>query len=62
MTSNLKTYSEAHAFLPSDAKWSSSFGNPGEAGYCEYYRSQGERFLIENSCSDDTWSIKKVEA
>lgn len=48
-----KTYHEAAEALPAGAKWSSSFGNPGEGGYCEFFRTpEGKRFQITNG----TWS------
>ena len=41
------TRNEAFQLLPTDAKWSSSFGNPGEGGYVEYYRTlDGERWSV----------------
>lgn len=40
---------EATRMLPDDAVWSSSFGNPGEGGFTEYYRTtNGERWVISN--------------
>ena len=43
------TYNEIIAQLPADTKWSSSFGYPGEGGYCEYHRdAQGKRYIIQN--------------
>ena len=57
------SYSEAALQLPADAKWSCSFGYPGEGGYCEYFRdAQGHRFIIGNGPYDAIrpfeWSIK----
>jgi hypothetical protein len=41
--------SEAYALLPADAKWSASFGYPGEGGFTEYHRTTlGERWVISN--------------
>lgn len=46
------TYSEAIETLPANAKWSSSFGNPGEGGYTEFHRTpDGTRYIIGNG----TW-------
>ena len=43
------TGNEVFQLLPPDAKWSSSFGNPGDGGYVEYYRTPaGERWIISN--------------
>lgn len=40
---------EAYDLLPKDAKWSASFGYPGEGGFTEYWRTPtGERFVITN--------------
>ena len=44
----MKTYSEARNALPADAKWSCSFGYPGEGGYSEYWRVDGKRFEVSN--------------
>lgn len=44
-----KTYAEAAAALPAEAKWTASFGYPGEGGYTEYHRTpEGKRFKISN--------------
>ena len=56
------SYSDAAAQLPLDAKWSSSFGHPGEGGYCEYHRdSAGKRYIIENGsyleCAPFLWAF-----
>lgn len=61
-----KTYQEATALLPADARWSSCFGNPGDGGYCEYFRTKaGERFTISNgdynAFAPFTWTVAKVE-
>ena len=60
-----KSYSEAAAQLPSGAKWSSSFGYPGEGGYCEYHRTaEGTRFVIENgswsAIAPFTWTLREA--
>ncbi len=57
------TKQQAHAKLPADAKWSCSFGNPGEGGYAAYYRTKaGERWVISNGSWSDsgpyTWDCK----
>lgn len=58
------TYAEAAAKLPQGAKWSSSFGYPGEGGYVEYHRAEGKRFMIENGGYQETapftWTIKEA--
>ena len=44
-------YSEARAALPTDAEWSSSFGNPGDGrgGFREYWKTaNGDRYVIGN--------------
>ena len=63
----MNTYQEAAAQLPADAKWSSSFGNPGEGGYTEYHHQpDGTRWIIGNGpwhlieCEFD-WHCQKVE-
>ena len=43
------THEQAVRLLPADAKWSASFGNPGEGGYVEYHRRpDGERWQVSN--------------
>lgn len=43
------TYKQAADMLPVDAKWSSSFGYPGEGGYTEFHRTpDGRRYIISN--------------
>lgn len=43
------TYAAARKALPKDAEWSSSFGNPGEGGYVEYYHTtSGRKWVISN--------------
>jgi hypothetical protein len=47
------TREEAYTELPVDAERSSCFGNPGEAGFVEYFRTPaGERFKITNGAWD----------
>jgi len=59
----MKTYNEATAMLPADAKWSCSFGYPGETGYVEYFRDRANnRFVIENGKWSDfemCWTCKQ---
>lgn len=46
-------YNEAIEHLPADAEWSCSFGNPGEGGFVEYYRTpSGEKWVIFNGPYD----------
>jgi hypothetical protein len=57
-----KTYSDAAATLPNDAKWSCSFGYPGCGGFKDCFRdSQGRLFTISNGSWDAfepfTWSV-----
>lgn len=41
------SYEGALAMLPCDAVWSSTFGAPGDGGYCEYWRQpDGTRWVI----------------
>ncbi len=59
------TYNEALRTLPADAKWSSSFGYPGEGGYTEFHRTpDGKRFEIANGPYDATrpfvWTVKPL--
>lgn len=43
------TNAEARAAIPADATWSSSFGNPGEGGFTEYFRqADGTRWVLAN--------------
>ena len=43
------TQAQARALIPADAKLSSSFGNPGEGGYVEYFtRPSGQRWALSN--------------
>jgi hypothetical protein len=44
------TYDQAIGTLPPDAKWSCSFGNPGEDGYSEFWRDRdGQRFEVKKT-------------
>ncbi|HTI81788.1 MAG TPA: hypothetical protein VL614_15170 [Acetobacteraceae bacterium] len=58
---------EALKALPADAKWSCSFGNPGEGGYTEYHRTPaGERWIVSNGPYylhpfQFDWHCQKVE-
>jgi hypothetical protein len=57
------TESEAFAILPRDAKWSSTFGNPGESNYSEFYRTlDGRRWEIsrKDECDYYGWECKPV--
>ena len=51
----------AYAQLPADAVWSCSFGNPGNGGFVEYWRTQGAKYVIRNGSWDDgkTWTCTK---
>lgn len=61
------SYADACALLPAGAMWSSCFGNPGEGGYCEYWRlPDGRRWVVSNGpyhlCSwEFDWHCQKVE-
>lgn len=61
------TYSEAFAMLPPNAKWSSTFGNPGEGGFVEYWHEpNGQRWIISNGPwhliePEFDWHCQKVE-
>ena len=60
------TYQQATGTLPKGAKWSSSFGYPGEGGYSEFWRtSDGKRFEISNGRGEFVfapfvWSVKEA--
>lgn len=64
------TEAEAYETLPSDAKWSCSFGYPGECGYNEYHRTlSGDRYVISNDKrfpglsirpSENSWGCRKI--
>ena len=60
------TYEGARARLADDAEWTSSFGYPGEGGYCEHWRRpNGERWRISNGRWDAlkpfTWTLTPCE-
>lgn len=51
--------------LPDDARLSATFGNPGEGGYAEYWRTpDGQRFRISNgrygASQPFTWTFEHV--
>ena len=59
------TYPESLKQLPTTVRWSACFGNPGEGGYCEYYRDpQGKRYIIENgdymALAPFTWTVREA--
>lgn len=59
-------FRDARAQLPADAAWSSCFGNPGEGGFVEYFRTPaGERWTLSNGPHDAmapfSWTCAKVE-
>lgn len=63
------TFLEARKSLPAFARWSSSFGNPGEGGYTEYWRvrrgDHTERYEISNGSWMERepfmWSLRRLE-
>ncbi len=51
---------EAYKLLPADAKWSCSFGNPGESNFNEIYRTPGgDRWVISNGQYGDEWKCER---
>ena len=55
------TKKEAYDKLPPDAKWSCSFGYPGEGGFTEIYRTpDGNRFQMQNGYFGDEWSFREM--
>ena len=42
------TYSEAVNAIPEDAKWSCSFGNPGDGGFSAIFRDKAEKITVCN--------------
>jgi hypothetical protein len=59
------TQEQAYAKLPEAAYWSCSFGNPGEGGFSEYYRTpDGRKYVISNGKWDEyylnNWTIEEV--
>ena len=63
---NYPTYHDAAARLPADAQWVSSFGNGGEPGYTEFWRTpDGTRYTIDNGAWDaitPVWSCRQLAA
>jgi hypothetical protein len=56
------TYSQATAKLPDHARWSCSFGNPGEGGYVEIYRdASGNRYVLANGTWDGNGKVWTFE-
>lgn len=54
------TYQAAINSIPADAKWSSSFGYPGEDNYSEFWRdTKNTRYEISRKDSYETagWSV-----
>jgi hypothetical protein len=61
------TYDLATVELPADAVWSSSFGQPGQGGFAEYWHTPaGARFVIRNGPWDAlrpfAWTCEPVDA
>lgn len=57
-----ETLRDARESLPANATWSKSFGNAGEGGYVEYYRTDtGERYTIF-VVAPGTWAIEATNA
>jgi hypothetical protein len=51
------TRQQAYAQIPENAKWSCSFGYPGEGGFHEIYRTaDGRKFDITNGTFGDEWA------
>lgn len=58
------TVEQAYDALPSDAKWSCSFGYPGEGGFTEFWRTpNGDRWVVTNGKSSINleWQCRKVD-
>ncbi len=56
------TYTEAYDALPKDAKWSSSFGYPGQGGFTEYWRQpDGTQWIVKNGPwnGPEVWTVEK---
>jgi hypothetical protein len=53
---------EAYAALPIGVEWSSSFGYPGEDGFCEIWRNPhtGTRFEVRR-VSREQWEVKELK-
>lgn len=60
----MQTQQHALAQLPTDAKWSCSFGYPGQQGFTEYYRQpDGTRWILTNGpwhAIAPDWQIKRA--
>lgn len=59
------SYQQAIDTLPAGAKWSNSFGYPGEGGYCEYWRTpDGKRYQVSNGeywrFAKFVWTVKEA--
>lgn len=59
------TQTQAYDTLPAGAKWSSSFGNPGEGGYTEFWRTaEGKRYVVANgkydAISPFLWTVEQA--
>jgi hypothetical protein len=60
-----QTYAQAAAQLPVEAKWSCSFGNPGEGGFSEHHRTpSGDLWTLSNGPYMDfapfTWKCERA--
>lgn len=56
---------QAYAQLPKDAKWSSSFGYPGEGGFVEFFRQpDGTVWQISNGswCGPEDWRCERRDS
>lgn len=62
MTAVYMTHAKAVASLPEGAKWSASFGNPGERFYSEYWDAPGGRTFILSDGGDEylphDWTVR----
>ena len=59
------TYQQATNKLPEGSKWSSSFGYPGEGGYCDFWRDRdGKRYQVSNGKYGDfgkfVWAVEEI--
>lgn len=66
MAFDLESYARARLQIPSNARWSSTFGNPGDGGWSEFWRQpDGQRWEISNGPWDAVqpfeWTVRKVE-
>ena len=52
------TEQQALTKLPANAKWSSSFGNPGNDRFSEMYRADGKRFEVGHVYNE--WFFREV--